>query len=284
MEPGWTSSIREVNGLSLHVVEAGPANGPLLVLLHGFPEFWWAWRHQITPLADHGYHVVVPDMRGYNHSDAPKGIDAYRLETLSADIVAIADSYGADRFRLVGHDWGGVVAWDIGARYPQRLERLVVMDAPHPDLLFRDVIRHPTQALRSCYAAFFQLPWLPEAALSAFGFASMRRTMRVSAKKGAFAPGDLDRYAEAWSHPGSLTAMLNYYRALRQRPIPDPPRRIAPPTLVLWGEKDAFLGDHVAHSALEMCDDGRLSFVAGATHWLHLEESGRVTEELIGFL
>ncbi len=123
-----------MNGVALHVVEAGPTTGPLLVLLHGFPEFRWAWRHQITPLAQAGYQVVVPDMRGYNTSDAFQVVTAYQLDTLVSDVVALADSYGAERFRLVGHDWGGIVAWGVWASHPDRLERLVIMDAPHPDL------------------------------------------------------------------------------------------------------------------------------------------------------
>lgn len=140
MSEGWTNSWRQVNGLSLHVVEAGPAEGPLLLLLHGFPEFWWGWRHQITPLAECGYHVVVPDMRGYNLSDAPQEVSDYRLPTLVADVIALADSYGADRFRLVGHDWGGIVAWGVGIHHSERLERLVVMDAPHPDLWTKEAL------------------------------------------------------------------------------------------------------------------------------------------------
>jgi epoxide hydrolase 4 len=284
LQPGWRSGTRRVNGLSLHLVEAGPASGPLLILLHGFPEFWWAWRHQITPLAEGGYHVVAPDMRGYNGSDAPQDVASYRLDALVADVLALADAFGAGRFRLVGHDWGGIVAWAVGASRPERLERLVVMDAPHPDLWSRQALKHPTQALRSTYVALFQLPWLPEAALGALDFAGLRAMVQGSARSGAFEPGAIERYTEAWSHPGSLTGMLNYYRALRERPATDQPARIAPPTLVLWGEKDAFLEHHVAHAALALCDDGRLSIIDGATHWLHLEEPARVNAALIEFL
>lgn len=284
MEAGWTAGTRRVNGLLLHVVEAGPANGPLLILLHGFPEFWWGWRRQITPLAEQGYRVVVPDMRGYNRSEAPRDVAAYALDTLVADVAALADSYGADRFRLVGHDWGGIVAWGTGARHPGRLERLVVMDAPHPDLWASQMLKHPTQALRSTYVAFFQLPWLPEAALGARGFAGLRAAVLGSARTDAFKPGEIDRYVEAWSRPGSLTAMLNYYRALRGRRAPDQPSRIAPPTLILWGEKDSVLEHHVARAALDLCEDGRLSIIPGATHWLHLEDPARVNAELVRFL
>lgn len=275
---------RTVNGVSLHVVEAGPEDGPLVILLHGFPEFWWGWRHQIEPLAAQGYHVIVPDMRGYNTSDIPEGIDAYRLETLTADVLALADSYGAERFRLVGHDWGGVIAWDLAASHPGRLERLVVINGPHPDLWRQVMMKRPTQALRSTYAAFFQLPSLPEALLSAGRFRVMRAMLQNSARKGTFSPEVLDRYVEAWSHPGSLTAMLNYYRALRKRRLPAEPGRIRVPTLILWGDNDVALETHVAHAALEACDDGRLDIIAGATHWVHHEEPDRINAAIDDFL
>ena len=223
-------------------------------------------------------------MRGYNESDAPQDVASYRLDVLVADVLALADGYGAGRFRLVGHDWGGIVAWAVGASHPERLERLVVMDAPHPDLWTRQALKHPTQALRSAYVALFQLPWLPEATLGALDFAGLRAMIQGSARADSFEAGAVERYAEAWLHAGSLTGMLNYYRALRERPAPAEPARIAPPTLVLWGEKDVFLEHHVAAAALALCDDGRLSIIPGATHWLHLEEAAWVNDALIGFL
>lgn len=281
---GWRSSRRPVNGLNLHVVEAGPEDGPLLILLHGFPEFWWAWRHQIAPLAEAGWRVAVPDMRGYNRSDAPQEVAAYHLDTLAADVVALADALGADRFDLVGHDWGAVVAWWVGATYPQRLRRLVVMSGPHPDAWAAQALRHPTQALRSTYVALFQLPWAPEATLGAFDFAGLKAMMRGSAKEETFDPATLDRYAEAWARPGRLTAMLNYYRALREREAPPEPARIRPPTLILWAGEDSFLDRHVAEAALALCDDGRLVIVEDATHWVHIEDAERVNAELLGFL
>lgn len=284
LQPGWKSGKRQVNGMSLHVVEAGPADGPLLILLHGFPEFWWAWRHQITPLAEQGYHVVVPDMRGYNESDAPQDVASYRLDVLVADVLALAGGFGAERFRLVGHDWGAIVAWAVGASHPERLERLAVMDGPHPDLWAKQALKHPTQALRSTYVALFQLPWLPEATLGALDFAGLRGMIQGSGRSDTLEPGAIDHYAEAWGHPGSLTGMLNYYRALRQRPSPDTPARITPPTLILWGENDVFLERHVAEAAQALCDDARLTIIGGATHWLHLEEPGQVNGALVRFL
>ena len=284
LQPGWTSSTRQVNGVSLHVVEAGPPEGPLLVLLHGFPEFWWAWRHQISPLAEQGYHVVVPDMRGYNKSDAPQDVASYRLDVLVADVLSLADGFGAGRFRLIGHDWGAIVAWAVAAGHPERLEGLVVMDGPHPDLWARQSLKHPTQALRSTYVALFQLPWLPEATLGARGFAGLRGMVQASGRADTLELGAIEHYAEAWGHPGSLTGMLNYYRALRQRPSPDKPARIAPPTLILWGENDVFLERHVAEAAHALCDNARLTIIGGATNWLHLEEPDQVNTAIVQFL
>lgn len=284
LRPGWRESVRTVNGLSLHVVEAGDPGDPLLLLLHGFPEFWWAWRHQITPLAEDGYHVVVPDMRGYNFSDAPQEVAAYALDVLAADVTAIADAFGAERFHLVGHDWGAVIGWWVAAQHPERLDRVVLMDGPHPDVWAEQALKHPTQALRSTYVAFFQLPWVPEASLSGFDFAGLKAMMRGSAKADTFEPGALDRYAEAWARPGSLTAMLNYYRALRERPRSGEPARLSPPTLILWADDDRFLERSVAEAGLALCDDGRLEMVEGASHWLHLEQPERVNGRVVEFL
>lgn len=284
LQPGWREGHRSINGVTLHVIEAGPEDGPLLVLLHGFPEFWWGWRHQIGPFAEAGYHVVVPDMRGYNTSEIPPEVSDYGLDTLTADVVALADSYGAERFDLVAHDWGAVISWWVVARHPERIKRAVIMDGPHPDVWGAQALKHPTQAARSVYVALYQLPWLPEAALGAWDFAALRKFMEVTARKDAFEPGALDHYAEAWSHPGSLTAMLNYYRALRERKPGKEPARLAPPVLVLWAEHDSFLERHVAEAGLALCDQGRLGIVAGTTHWLHLEEPARVNATILGFL
>ena len=284
LRAGWRECTRTVAGLDLHVVEAGRPGDPLLILLHGFPEFWWAWRHQITPLAEAGYHVVVPDMRGYNTSDKPQEVSAYTLDILAADVVALASVCGAGRFHLVGHDWGAVIGWWVAAQYPHRLNRVVVMDGPHPDVWGRQALKHPTQGLRSTYVAFFQLPWVPEATLGSFNFKGLRAMMTASAGSDTFEPGALDRYAQAWAHPGSLTAMLNYYRTSRERPTGSEPARLAPPTLILWAGEDRFLERHVAEAGLALCDDGRLEIVGGATHWLHLEQPERINRRIVGFL
>jgi pimeloyl-ACP methyl ester carboxylesterase len=271
------------NGLRLHVVEAGPADGPLVILLHGFPEFWRGWRHQIGPLTRAGFRVVVPDQRGYNLSDKPDGISAYGVERLAADILALADSYGVAAFDLVGHDWGGIVAFWLAARHPGRIRRLAILNAPHPDAFGPYMRRHPSQVVRSLYAAFFQLPGLPERMLSARNHAALARALTATARPGAFTPEDLAAYREAWAQPGALTAMLNWYRALVRRSR-KPAGRVTVPMLMIWGQKDAALSEGLARASLDLCDDVRVLWRQEATHWVQHEDVAAVNEALIGHL
>ncbi len=271
------------NGVRLHAVEAGPRDGPLVLLLHGFPEFWWGWRRQIEPLAAAGLRVVAPDGRGYNLSDRPRGVGAYDLDTLAADAIGIADALGRRTVSLVGHDWGGLVAWWAASRYPDRVERLAILNAPHPAIVGAYMRRRPAQALRSSYIGFFQLPLVPERLLAANDFALMRRAMRRSARPGTFSEADLDRYAQAWARPGALTAMLDWYRALRRRPpMPDP--GVQAPTLVIWGGRDRFLERGLAEASLALCREGRALWLDEASHWVHLEEAETVNLALLRFL
>lgn len=277
-----SSSTRHVNGVDLHVVEAGPKHGPLVILLHGFPDFWWGWRRQIEPLIEQGFFVVLPDQRGYNLSDKPLGVDAYNVDALAADVVGLADIYGRFVFRLVGHDWGGIVAWWTAVRFPARVERLIILNAPHPDvwnLLGRHRLR---QALRSAYVGFFQFPRLPEALLKARNFALLRLSLTRTSRPSTFTPEDIARYVQAWAQPGALTAMLNYYRALRHKPK-GPPRRVRSATLVIWGTRDIFLEQAVAQASLDLCDRGESFFLDTATHWVHLEEAKTVNTAAIRF-
>jgi pimeloyl-ACP methyl ester carboxylesterase len=284
LKPGWTSRVVHANGIGMHLVEAGSVDGPALILLHGFPEFWWAWRKLIDPLAAAGFRVIAPDLRGYNLTDAPEGVDAYQLDVLVNDVLGLAEALGLQRFHLAGHDWGGVIAWQTATRSPERLERLVVMDAPHPGVWLRQAVRHPTQAFRSSYAMFFQLPLAPEAALRAFDHAAMQALLATSSRPGTFEAADLKQYARSWSRPGRMTAMLNYYRALIRRSRPEAAGRIAPETLLIWAEKDVALELHMAEASLEQCDRGRLQIIKNASHWLHLEEPAVIAEELAAFL
>ncbi len=269
--------------VSLHVAEAGPAGGPPVILLHGFPEFWYGWRRQIGPLAAAGFRVVVPDQRGYNLSDKPPGIAAYHLDRLAADVIALADACGFERVRVVGHDWGGLTAWWTASRHPGRIERLAILNAPHPGIVGAYARRHPGQWLRSAYVGFFQIPGLPERRLTADRGRTLRRALAATSRPGTFTEADLDRYAEAWLRPGAMRAMLDWYRALARLPR-DPAPRVRMPALILWGMQDHALQSGLAEASLALCDDGRLVWHPRATHWLPHEEPEAVNTELLAFL
>jgi epoxide hydrolase 4 len=274
--------VHEINGTTLYAVEAGPADGSLVILLHGFPEFSYGWRHQIGPLAAAGFRVIVPDQRGYGRSGKPSGIGAYRLPVLGADVLALADSYGRERFHVVGHDWGGIVAWWVAAAQPERIERLAVANAPHPDVVRPFIRRNPTQLLRSYYVALFQLP-NAEKLLAAGDFYALRRALQGSSWPGTFTEEDLKLYRGAWSEPGALTAMLNWYRALVQRRT-EPVGPIRAPTRIFWGKQDPALASGLAEASLEMCRDARIIWFEDATHWVVQEEHRAVSADLVAFL
>jgi epoxide hydrolase 4 len=273
------------NGIRLHVVQTGPVTGQLVLLLHGFPEFWYGWRHQLPALADAGYRVWAPDLRGYNESEKPQGIAGYRLEILAADIIGLMDAAGQERACLVGHDWGGVITWWIAIHAPQRLQRMVVINAPHGAAMRQQLRRHPAQWLRSAYVGWFQLPWLPELVTRIGCGRLLVRALQQSSRPGTFTSTDLERYREAWSQPHALRAMLNWYRALVRRPPQRPTSgSVTVPTLLLWGANDIFLGREMAHASLEQCQQGQLVMFEEATHWVHHEQSIQVNALLETFL
>jgi epoxide hydrolase 4 len=276
-------TVRQAGRLRLHCVEAGPQHGPLTLLLHGFPECWWGWRRQIVPLARAGLRVVAPDQRGYGTSEKPPGVNAYRLDALASDVTALAEALGQRRFRLAGHDWGGVVAWWVASRVADRVERLAILNAPHPAVFGPYFLRSPVQALRSTYIGFFQLPWLPETMLGARNFGALAAMLtRTSRRLGAFRAKDLAIYRQAWAQPGALTAMLNWYRAAPRRR--QSPERVRMPALVLWGSRDPALERGLAEASLKLCDAGRIQWFETAGHWLQHEEAASVNAALAGFL
>jgi pimeloyl-ACP methyl ester carboxylesterase len=269
--------------VTLHVAEAGPDDGPPVILLHGFPEFWFGWRHQIRPLATAGFRVIVPDQRGYGLSDKPSGIAAYHLDRLAGDVVALADACGAPTVRLVGHDWGGLVAWWTASLHPERIDRLAILNAPHPAVVGDYMRHHPGQWLRSVYVGLFQLPRLPERLLTADRFRALRQALTRTSRPGAFTRADFERYVAAWRQPGAMTAMLNWYRALVRLPRTSPPR-VRVPTLILWGKRDTALQSGLAEASLAFCDHGSIRWYDQATHWIAHEEPAAVNADLARFL
>lgn len=286
MAEPWTHHTDEVNGIRLHWVEAG--QGPLVVLLHGFPEFWYEWRHQIPALAAAGFHVAAPDLRGYNLSEKPKGVGSYRAGLVMEDVVQLIRHLGAGRAHVAGHDWGGVIAWRLGIRRPEVVDRLAVINAPHPAVFARE-LKHPRQFLRSWYAAFFLLPKIPEASFRANGYAALRRVFRDSpVHKDAYTDSDIARYVEAASHPGALTAMINYYRAFGRKTArgegdgegPGGDGIVRRPTLVIWGEQDTALNIHNLDGLKQYVSDLRVERIPNASHWVPADAPERVSELL----
>lgn len=267
--------------VALHIARAG--TGRAVILLHGFPENWTSWRHQIGPLAAAGFMAIAPDLRGYNRSAAPRGVEAYAIDHLVGDVAAIVRATGHSRAHLIGHDWGGIIAWHFAVMHPELLDRLVILNAPHPSIFMRRV-RRPPQLLRSWYAAFFQLPLLPEAALRAFDFAAVRRLLRTTpARPDTFTDVDIDHYIQGIASPGRLTAALNYYRAaVRHRPE----RRIRTnaPTLVIWGERDVALTTGLLDGVERYAPNVRIERFPDIGHWIQNEAPVQVTDLLLDFL
>jgi pimeloyl-ACP methyl ester carboxylesterase len=254
-------------------------------LLHGFPEFWYGWRRQISAFAEAGCRVIVPDQRGYNLSDKPHGIKAYRVDTLVEDALGLIEALEYEKVNVVGHDWGAVVAWMLGIKCPEKLHRLGIINVPHPAVMRRFLQRDFEQMRRSLYALFFQLPWLPETILGMDNWKVAANSICTSARPNAFTNEDIEKYKEAWSQPGAMTAMLNWYRAA----VWYPPQlindlRVSVRTLILWGVNDIALSRRMARPSLDYCEDGNLIFFPEATHWVQHEEAEEVNRRLLEFI
>ncbi|HEY6760859.1 MAG TPA: alpha/beta hydrolase [Baekduia sp.] len=273
-----------VDGVRLHYVEAGA--GPLVVLLHGFPEFWWSWRHQIPALVEAGYRVVAPDQRGYAQSDKPPSWRDYRTERLAADVAGLIAALGEERAFVVGHDWGAAVAWAVATLHPERVEKVAILNVPHPETMLRTLQRSPRQLLHSWYMFFFQIPWLPEWLMGRGGRRTLERAYK-DARPGAFSAEDLDRYVEALNGTEGFRGPINWYRAaLRQSPRKARAlfRPIPAPVLVIWGEQDRFLMSSMADPDPRLVPDVRVVRLPDASHWVQHDEPERVNELLTSFL
>ena len=247
----------KTNGIRLHVVFAGPQSGVPVILLHGFPENWRCWIHQIPALVEAGFRVIVPNQRGYDLSDKPKRIKSYRLDELVKDILGLIDALEYEKVNLAGHDWGAIVGWWLAYKYPDRLQRLGILNVPHPLVMRRFLQRDFEQVRRSWYGFFFQLPWLPEMGMRANHWRGAVRALRGSGKIHTFSNEDIAKYKESWSQPGAMTAMINWYRALRyQTKLPNE-MRIRVPTLMIWGMQDAALTHRMARPSIDHCEDGK---------------------------
>ncbi|HEX7734423.1 MAG TPA: alpha/beta hydrolase [Ktedonobacteraceae bacterium] len=279
----WQHEEIAARGLRMHYVTQG--TGPLVVLLHGFPEFWYSWRFQIPALAARGYRVVAPDLRGYNATEKPDR--GYDIPTLLRDIAGLIEGLGEERAIIVGHDWGGILAWHFAIDYPQMTERLVVLNAPHPGAMLREA-RTPAQLRKSWYVFAFQLPWLPEYLLARDHASVIGRMLYGSAvQKAAFPPDVLAKYRQAMSTPGTLKSALNYYRQLiRRGPRSYRSRtlRVDAPTLLIWGEQDIALGIELTRDLDEWVPDLQVKYLPDSGHWVQQEMPEQVNHFLLEFL
>ncbi len=300
----WRHETARVNGVDLHYVTVEPepdavdhptGEAPLVVLLHGFPEFWYAWRHQLDPLADAGYRVVAPDMRGYNRSSAPEGVDSYRPGELVADVRGLIEHLGYARAAVVGHDWGGLVAWETAIREPELVGQLAVLNAPHPDLFRRRLVRSPGQLVRSWYVFLFQVPWLPERLVRADDHRLVGEMLADTAHPDAFTDAEIRRYKDAMGRSASMAGPINYYRAIARETLGRQLRSVLPgaetrdatvraPTMVIWGEQDRALSTDLLDGLDRWVPDLRIERLPAASHWVQADEPDWVTELLVAFL
>ncbi len=275
-----------VNNVRLHYVTQG--EGKLIVLLHGFPEFWYSWRHQIPVLAER-FKVVAPDLRGYNDSEKPKGVANYRIDVLTADVMGLIRAFGEEKAIIVGHDWGGGIAWTFAADYPQATERLIVMNCPHPTAFQRHLRANCRQLRRSWYIFFFQIPWLPEGFILLNRRRFVERAFRgMAIRKEAFPDEELQRYVEAIEKPGALTAAVNYYRAGFRETLRKGERHYAPiacPTLLIWGEEDIALGKELTYDMEPyFADRFEIKYIPRCSHWVQQEQPELVNQYMLEFL
>jgi epoxide hydrolase 4 len=268
----------DINGIRMHYVEAG--EGETVVLLHGFPESWYSWRHQLAALAER-YHVVAPDQRGYNETESAGPFDT---DTLQADVLALLAHLGIERAHIAGHDWGGMIAWLLALDHPEAVRTLTVCNLPHPALM-RKGLRRPRQLLRSWYVFFFQIPWLPERMLAAGGYHRLAKGMIEQCRPGTFTREDIKEYLTEWRRQG-LGGGVNWYRASLRHPIAlaDPVPLIMAPTLLIWGEDDAFLGKELTYGTDEYVHDLTVKYLPGTSHWVQQEEPEKVNEYLFEHL
>jgi epoxide hydrolase 4 len=281
----FTHEYADVNGIRLHYVTTG--KGKLIMFVHGFPEFWYEWKNQLVEFG-RDYQAVAPDMRGYNLSSKPADVEQYQMQYLVEDLRALAERLGHNKFILVGHDWGGAVAWVFAITHPEYLEKLIIINAPHPALFQRELRKNPAQQQASAYMLQLRSPQA-EQILSANNYdALVQAVLGEGLKQGIFTEEDRQAYIEAWSQPGALTGGLNYYRAARVGPPSDDSQEgtseggdlsallVNVPTLVIWGEKDPFLLTSNLEGLERFVPHVRIKRIPDGTHWVIHEKPALV--------
>jgi epoxide hydrolase 4 len=276
-----TSRYADVNGIRLHYMIAG--EGPLMLFLHGFPEFWYAWKDQLEEF-QRDFTVVAPDLRGYNLSDKPQEAECYRMSYLIEDVRQLIEHLGAQKCTLVAHDWGGAVAWVFAIAYPELLEQLIIINSPHPFVFQRELRENPAQQKASQYMLMFQSP-KAEQMVAAHNFEHLREGWGLNK---VLNEADMQLYNHAWLQPGALTGGLNYYRSSRLAPATETTGQndisarfsqpLAVPTLVIWGEKDVALLPGNLNGLDQYVKDLTIQRIPDGSHWVIHEQPGRINE------
>ncbi|CAH1243638.1 EPHX4 [Branchiostoma lanceolatum] len=272
----------ESSGLRFHYVAAGERDKPLMLCLHGFPECWYSWRHQLKEFRN-SYRVVAPDLRGYGETESPqpsgyRGWPNFSVSHLTNDVQELIKALGYSSCTLVAHDWGGIVAWNFAIDHPDLVDKLIVMNIPHPGILVKYLTTHFSQFRRSWYIFFYQLPWLPEIGLKAFDFQMLHGAFRGKQmgcrRRDAITDEDLEGFKYTFARPGvNISAAINYYRAL----IRLPPRnykgtKVTCPTLMIWGDQDGALEVGLTEGTDKFVPDFTLKVVPGASHWVQQDQ------------
>jgi pimeloyl-ACP methyl ester carboxylesterase len=291
----WNHKYAEINDLRIHYVEQG--QGKVILFLHGFPEFWYAWKDQLLEFSK-DFRAVAMDMRGYNLSSKPEALEQYQIQYLIDDVKEMVKALGAEKIHLVAHDWGGAIAWAFALAYPELLEKLVIINAPHPAVFWREIASNPEQREASSYMLMFRDPQA-EKLLSANNYSWLRMAVfDLASKANAYTDEDRKMYMEAWAQPGALTGGLNYYRAnippfSMETGATDAPAtplfelakaQVKVPTLVIWGEQDMALLTGNLDGLEQFVPDLRVNRIPSATHWVVHEEPELVNATIREFL
>ena len=282
LQGSWQHAYITTNGVKLHYVTQG--EGDLMLMLHGFPEFWYSWRHQIPEFAKN-YKVVALDLRGYNDSDKPADKSAYVMDEFIRDVEGVIKGLGYDKCILVGHDWGGAIAWNFAYAHPEMVERLIILNLPHP-AKFAEGMRNPQQLLRSSYMFFFQIPWLPEFLIQSSDYQPIETAIKgMAVNKSAITKEDLEAYKDAAAKRGAMTATLNYYRNIfQQRMTSQDWSVLSVPTLMIWGEKDTALGKELTYGTEAYVRDFQIKYIPDCSHWVQQEQPQLVNQYMREFL
>lgn len=279
----WQHNFISTNGINLHYVSQG--SGKLMLMLHGFPEFWYSWRHQIQEFAS-DYHTVALDLRGYNDSDKPASPSAYQMSEFIQDLKGVITGLGYEDCILVAHDWGGAIAWNFAYAYPEMVEKLIVLNIPHP-AKFAQGLRTPQQLLKSWYILAFQIPFLPELLFQLNDYQAIKEAFSgMAIDKTAFSEEDLNAYRDAAAKPGALTAMINYYRGIFPLLFNSEPEWpiLEIPTLTIWGEADTALGKELTYGTEAYVRDWQIKYIPNCSHWVQQEQPALVNSYIWEFL